>query len=278
MPPLRRPLRPLGTMIAYGFPNREITAELEIAQRLGAAVLEILPNWKNLPDPRELTHRAADAGLMIHSAHGCWGGTTITAARVDLGSTDPAAWQAGVDDLLRCLDWLSAAGGRCLVVHPGGLSDPAEAPRRRESLRIGLSRLAERAGSSGLVVCVENMPPGVHPGSNMADLAEIVAELDHPAVALALDTGHAHMVSSPADQTRAAGRWLRTTHVHDNRGQDTHDPPGRGTINWKDWAKSLDDIGYRGPVLLECIRALRQAPEIIDDPFRRLLGQLTGGE
>ena len=56
-------------------------------------------------------------------------------------------------------------------------------------------------------------------------------------------------------------RLLATTHVHDNNGrQDSHEPPGHGTIDWSAWGPALDSIGYGGPILLECIRHLRQNP------------------
>ena len=104
------------------------------------------------------------------------------------------------------------------------------------------------------------MPPGVYPGSRMADLAELLRELDHPRLALALDTGHANL-----DRRRRRGdprgRALcsATTHVHDNNGrQDAHEPPGHGTIDWPAWGRALDAIGYTGPIMLECIRHLRR--------------------
>jgi sugar phosphate isomerase/epimerase len=109
-----------------------------------------------------------------------------------------------------------------------------------------------------VIVCVENMPPGVYPGSRMAELGEILRELDHPQLALALDTGHANLTASAAEETLAAGSLLATTHVHDNAGrQDSHEPPGHGTVDWTGWGRALDQIGYAGPVLLECIRFLR---------------------
>ncbi len=115
---------------------------------------------------------------------------------------------------------------------------------------------------TGIVVCVENMPPGVHPGSLMTELAELVTELDRPELALALDTGHANSADlSP--ETAAAGHLLSTTHVHDNDGrQDTHDVPGHGTIDWAGWGSALDRIGYHGPIMLECIRQLREDPAL----------------
>ena len=105
------------------------------------------------------------------------------------------------------------------------------------------------------------MPPGVHPGSRMADLADLLGELNHPGLRLALDTGHANLDGGVAAETRAAGLLLATTHVHDNNGrQDTHLPPGHGTVDWTEWGRVLDSIGYAGPIVLECIKHLRENP------------------
>lgn len=260
----RQAVRALGTMVVYGFADRDLDVDLAIARRLGASVLEVLPDWRALPDPKPLRRRVLDAGLDVHSAHGCWGGQSIEAARVDLGAVDPSAHAASVDDLKRCIDWLAEARGTCLVVHPGGLSNREQAEARSDALARGLIVLADHARGTGVVLCVENMPPGVHPGSRMAEIASLVAEIGRPEVALALDTGHANLTSTARQETLDAGALLRTTHVHDNDGrQDTHHPPGLGTVDWDAWVGALDAIGYDGPVILECIRHLRRFPETI---------------
>jgi sugar phosphate isomerase/epimerase len=270
--------RPLGTMVAYGFSAIDLASELALARRIGARLLEVLPDWRALPDPGQLHRRVAEAGLAIHSAHGCWGGQAIRALRVDLGALGAAAHRAAVDDLKQCVDWLATAGGTCLVVHPGGLSDAADAPARRDALARGLVALAGHTRGTGVIICVENMPPGVHPGSRMADLFGLLDELDLPELALALDTGHAHIAAAAPSETHAAGRLLRTTHVHDNDGrQDAHLPPGLGTLDWPAWLEALDAVGYRGPIMLECIRHLRNQPESLDDDLRGLLRGLTRG-
>jgi sugar phosphate isomerase/epimerase len=254
--------RALGTMIIYGFDRVDLDDELDLAESLGASLLEILPLWTTLPDPASLARRVASRGFSIHSAHAAWGGQTIRARRVDLGSTDPATHEESINDLTHCVDWLAAAGGKCLVVHPGGLSDPDEQEHRRAALAHGLLRLADNARGQGVLICVENMPPGVHPGSRMTDLAALLRELAHPHLALALDTGHANLGEGLAHETQAAGSLLATTHVHDNDGrQDSHLPPGHGTIDWAGWGTSLDSIGYAGPIVLECIKHLRADPE-----------------
>jgi sugar phosphate isomerase/epimerase len=269
--------RALGTMVTYGFPDLDLEAELTLAIQLGATMLETLPDWGRFPDPGLVRRCAADRGLSIHSAHGCWGGRTIHAARVDLGSTQASTHRESVADLKRCVDWLDAAGGTCLVVHPGGLSDPQDWAARRAALADGLRELAEHAGGSGVRVCVENMPPGVHPGSRMADLAALLAELNHPKLALALDTGHANLIATAASETLAAGSLLATTHVHDNNGrQDAHEPPGHGTIDWPAWGRALDAVAYSGPIMLECIRHLRHDPAAYRPEVLRGIAAIAG--
>jgi sugar phosphate isomerase/epimerase len=266
-------------MVTYGYPDHDLHAELALAARFGVELLEILPEWSRFPDPGLVRRSAVDSGMAIHSAHGCWGGRTIRASRVDLGAIDPLVHRESVDDLKRCADWLEAAGGTCLVVHPGGLSDSADRDTRREALARGLTELAEYAAGLHVRICVENMPPGVHPGSRMADLAGLLAELDHPKLALALDTGHANLTASPHDETLAAGPLLATTHVHDNNGrQDSHLPPGHGTIDWPAWGRALDAIRYSGPIMLECIRHLRQRPEDYRPEVLRGLARLVGDD
>jgi sugar phosphate isomerase/epimerase len=271
--------RPLGTMIVYGFPKLGIEVDLAIASRIGAEVVEVLPDWRAFPDPVPLRTRVGDLGLKIHSAHGCWGGQSIQAQRVDLGSRDTRTWTESIDDLERCIDWLGAAGGSCLVVHPGGLSEPANSASRRDMLTCGLCLLADHASGTGVTICVENMPPGVFPGSRMAELREIVDAIDRPEVALVLDTGHARISASAPFETLAAGTRLRTTHVHDNDGrQDTHLPPGSGTIDWGEWVEALDAIDYRGPIMLECIKHLREKPESLTPQFLERLRRMCGLE
>jgi sugar phosphate isomerase/epimerase len=264
-------------MITYGYAKVDVEVDLRIAARLGAKVIEVLPDWRNRPDPRILRERIDDSDLKIHSVHGCWGGQAIRSYRVDIAHTEPSARRASVDDVRRCADWLDAVGGHCLVVHPGGLSDPSDAGPRRAALAESLASLADHAAGRPLCVCVENMPPGVFPGSRMVDLRHLLEDLDRPELGLAVDTGHANLSATAAEETLEAGPWLRTTHVHDNFGRaDTHEPPGTGTIDWSAWVDALDAVGYEGPIILECIRHFRTDPVSLGPALADLLDQICG--
>ena len=169
---------PLGTMVTYGYPDIELAAELALAARLGVGDC-----WRSCRNGADSPTRPWCAG---RPPIGACRSTAPTAAGA-AGRSERSASTSGrptatihresVDDLKRCVDWLDEAGGTCLVVHPGGLSRPGPIGARARSALAARAPRAGRArrGTSGVRICVENMPPGVHPGSRMADLAELLA-------------------------------------------------------------------------------------------------------
>ena len=168
--------RPLGTMVTYGVSRHRARRRARAGHpaRCHAAGNPSRVEW--LARPGLGRAAAADRGLSIHSAHGCWGGRGIRARRVDLGTTDRSAHRESVDDLKRCVDWLAGSRrdppGRPSrrPVRPSRTMPTAARPGAR-ALGAGRARPRDR----GVIVCVENMPPGVYPGSRMADLADLLA-------------------------------------------------------------------------------------------------------
>ena len=159
------------------------------------------------------------------------------------------------------MDWLKRRGEPAWSSIPAGCPIPRTSQPRRAALAQGLIALAEHATGAGVTICVENMPPGVHPGSRMADLAELLIELNHPRLALALDTGTPTSPPTPPRKHERPARCLRRpTSTTITAGKDSHEPPGHGTIDWPAWGQALDAIGYAGPIMLECIRHLRDIP------------------
>ena len=232
--------RLLGTMITYGYPRLSLDSELDLAERFDVDVLEILPDWASLPDPRTLRTAVADRGLTIHSAHGCWGGRSIRADRVDLGDTDP------VDP--------SPVGGRPEAVRGLAGSGGRNAPG-------GSSRGSLTAGRCGEPTCQSGLRParagGACRGKRCHHLRREHAagrssrqpdgRTVRPARASSTtrgspwrwtpDTPTSRRTSTT--ETLAAGALLATTHVHDNDGRrDTHDSPGL-------WNHRLDRLGNR---------------------------------
>lgn len=262
---VERPMRnsrPLGMMVVHTPAGPILETDIKLAVSIGATVVEILPKWNFLPPPNEIAEKIEDAGLSIWSTHGPWGGQSIEAVRVDLSEIRPQLRQDSIDDVRRALDWSATLGAKIVVVHPGGLSDPQELTERTELLTQSLDLLSLEAEYRNLVIGLENMPRGVYPGSRMADLATIVRQIQRPSLGLVMDTGHARISGEIREETLAAKDLLISTHVHDNDGRaDSHRPPGTGVIDWPLWFASLREIGYQGPIMLECVKALRELAE-----------------
>ena len=151
--------RSLGTMVTYGYPEIAFRDELCIAMKIVTTVLEILPDWGRLPDPAAGSQAVGRRGSIDSQRPRVLGWANDPCRCVDLGTTESSTHQESVDDLRLCVDWLAAAGGRCLVVHPGGLSDPEECERASALARGGTvdaSRAYARNGRRCL--CREHAP------------------------------------------------------------------------------------------------------------------------
>ena len=142
----------------------------------------------------------------------------------------------------QALDVAEAVGGDQIVIHSPVTRwthmNFAVVPHRR---RWFLERIADtlrpalaRAESQGVTFVLENIED-----SDPAARRHLIDELGSPALAISLDTGHAHWAhvatgAPPVDAfVMDAGDRLQHVHLQDADGQaDRHWPIGMGTINW----------------------------------------------
>ena len=59
-------------------------------------------------------------------------------------------------------------------------------------------------------------------------------------------------------------------------GRTSTSRPGTARSTGPRWVEALDAIGYTGPVMLECIRHIRDNPEGLTDAFLGLLRSIAG--
>jgi sugar phosphate isomerase/epimerase len=152
---------------------------------------------------------------------------------------------------VRCLDGLSAAGASWLVVHqaPSGRPDNEVIPPGTTDT---IGELCEAARQRGMGILVENFV-----GFSAALCVRLCDEVRASNLGIVLDLGHAH--HTPLDvaaEVRAAAPHLRSLHAHDNHGAasgDEHLPPGYGTIRWRSVIRTLHEVGYGGPFIMEVI-------------------------
>lgn len=172
----------------------------------------------------------------------------------NVAQPDRDAAEADRDHLMSHLLLSRRLGVRNVVMHPGlrrGVTTRAERQEVRRLNREAFRRLGDRAGEDGMLICLENlMTRGFETAADMLDLLD---EIDHPAVALTLDTSHAHASGlDVAATTRALGGKIAALHISDNnRSGDQHLAPGSGSIDWPAFMQALRDTGYTGILNLE---------------------------
>ena len=189
---------------------------------------------------------AEEAGIEISQVHGPW----------PTDDTTEEKRAATLENMRLAVYGCHVLGAPYLIIHPQmpygwGREDDAEfALRLTVDLMKALMPDCERYG---VTLCLENMPMTAHRISTMDRIAEAVAMVDHPNAGICLDTGHVNVFGqSLGDAVHAAGKYLRTLHVHDNDGKaDRHLLPYLGTADWESFTAALADVGFDGVMSLE---------------------------
>ena len=214
------------------------------------------------------------AGLHVYQVHGPWQypPTNTTAEQ-------QADW---ADKVARSIRGAHALGCRYLVMHPimpyFGTQEPEPGAHLRQNIAF-FSRLIPVAAQNDVEICIENMPFADQSTSAPVGTLELIKALQSPYCRMCLDTGHCAVLGiSPADAVREIGReYLRVLHVHDNDGHgDCHWIPYTGVINWSDFSRALEEIGFSGVLSLETgIRASQHTPPHIREQMEHTLAEIA---
>jgi D-psicose/D-tagatose/L-ribulose 3-epimerase len=136
-----------------------------------------------------------------------------------------------------------SAVGRCWR------STPAERARDVAQVAATLRGLGEYAADRGVMLGVETLNRFETSFLNTtAQALELIERVDHPSVGLALDVFHLGIEEKHVgDALRLAGSRL----VHLQVAENDRGTPGTGSLPWRDIAKTLQEIGYGGRVVIE---------------------------
>ena len=180
-------------------------------------------------------------GLFVNQTHGAWRWPAM-----DFSEYDRAERYAAMEKGVRGTALLGAPYFVIHCIMPFGENNPEHKEELWQMNVEYFSRLCKVAEEVGVTICFENLPFTSLPLSRWNETLEFVRLMNHPAMKMCLDTGH-------ADAVRAIGKdLLATLHVHDNDGHgDLHWRPGEGVIDWADFTKALHEIGFEGCVSLE---------------------------
>ena len=96
--------------------------------------------------------------------------------------------------------------------------------------------------------------------SRLDELVGLIDRFDNPYVTCCWDTGHANLEGPQYQQILDLGKHMKAIHFNDNYGViDDHILPLMGTMNVDAVMHALQEIGFDGPMTLECDGQLRPA-------------------
>jgi deoxyribonuclease-4 len=250
--------------------------------------------WKAPPLPEEEIARfraeQQRTGIGPVVAHGSY--------LVNLASPDPELLARSRDSFLEELRRASALGLPCVITHPGAhMGAGVEAGLAR--LAASIDWIAERAGGSAPLICLENTAgQGTVLGGDFAHFGEIFGRVREPGrLGICVDSCHGHAAgydfSSAAGYERAlraleaavgAGRVL-AVHLNDAKGErgarlDRHEHIGRGKIGLEGFRLFMNDPRFaRVPKIIETPKEEkgRQMDPVNLGVLRRLAGKTSRG-
>ncbi len=180
---------------------------------------------------------------------------------LDIDNPDPDMRALITSKFIAAVDAAAALGAWQMVVHSpydlwyrqNRLCVPGYEDKELTRIHAVLDPVVVRAEDQGVTLVIENIQD-VDPETRRA----MVADFGSPAMALSVDTGHAHLArrmsgAPPVDYfLRDAGDMLRHVHLQDLDGYaDRHWPPGEGEIEWQAVFRALADCGSNPHLVLE---------------------------
>ena len=209
---------------------------------LGYDGVELLGDPERYP-PQEARRILADQGLEVFS---------LTPLDVDLAHPDPRVRQQARDYYLGLLDYAAELGAKVVSCHGkvGRIRPLATQAEEEGWFKREVAKIAERAQELSLKLALEVLNRyESHLVNTAAQALAIVEEVGSPALGLLLDTYHMNIEEAdlPGAIIRVGSRLL-LFHVADSNRR----APGRGHIPFAEVLAVLEEIGYRGPLIVEC--------------------------
>lgn len=177
---------------------------------------------------------------------------SLTPDNVDLSHPAEPMRQDAVNYYLHLLDFAAELGQPLISCHGlvGRLAPIDTITREYNWLLQSVRRIAQEARSRGLSVVFELLNRyESHQIQNGTAALQLLSDLGMDNVGILLDAYHMNIEeANPAETIRTVGQQLWLYHAADSNRQAI----GRGHTDFAAQLKALDDIGYTGPIIMEC--------------------------
>ncbi len=198
--------------------------------------------------------RALDGHAGRRGIHGPYEG-------LDMDNKDPELRPLITARFLKALEAAERVGARQMVLHSpytrwfhkNRLAKPDYEESKLARIHEVMAPVVRAAEARGVTLVIENIfdVDPIH-------RRRMVDSFDTDAIALSIDTGHAHLARRMSDAppvdyfVRDAGNQLAHVHIQDLDGHaDRHWAPGEGEIHWPEVFRALDECQSAPHLVLE---------------------------
>jgi len=242
---------PLGLssfVLASPFSDHAAPSAFDRAAGFGYDVIEVCVEDPALVSAEALLENAARTGLSVGIC-GAFG------PERDLSHPEESVRARGLDYLRLCIDLAAEVGSPHVagpMYAPTGQARTLSAPERAEQFARAvdsITRAADYAAERSIALALEPLNRFETDLVNTVEQGlELCDRTGSSAVGLLIDTFHMNIEEkSLGDAVRLAGERVLHVQVSENdRGA-----PGSGHVPWTGFFRALDDIGYRGQIVVE---------------------------
>jgi len=187
----------------------------------------------------------ASSGVRVNSIHAPFG------PEFDISSPEDSIHERGVDGLIESIELAQLLGAGVVIFHASDRV-PDNPGRRLDRSRGVVREIAHVAEESGIILALENLPPGYLTDSP-EEVFTFLQETARESLGVCFDSGHANLSGRFPEYANALLPFSVAIHIHDNDGRgDDHDFPGTGTINWPEFGSIYRSSGCEASLTLEC--------------------------
>ena len=254
----------LGTVAAIGFEDLPPRQCLACYREIGCKTVQAYRNAKVKLSVGRMLDAIAEGQMPCDSLHGVFG------EQYDPSAPDEQVRRFAVDTYKSEGELAIELGGPLVIVHCStvrreGVSSQERA-RRVEQLGRSIAELGAFGRQIGVRYAFENLPSHHAIGSDVGELAGLLARVGAPNTGMCLDAGHANMVGDTAQAALAGAGRMIYIHLSDNfRAVDDHLMPGQGTIDTDALGVALAKANYAGTVMLEVFYPPERLRRAIDE-------------
>lgn len=266
----RRKFMEYGINIGFLTKNISMEKAAELVSRVGFTVLDYTPpvhedNWKETMNSHKKIFDFY--GLSVHQTHapfnryGSYGDVKNHKKCLD-----------------RCAEASEAMGAKYIVVHGDEFDkenmtfSPKAALEYNHNMFLPYVERAEKHGDYKIAfeTVFEDSPSFRRFTSNIDELEALIKSFDSDSAVCCWDFGHAHVSfkKNHTSNVKRMGGLIQCTHLHDNAGNDSHQIPMTGDIDWKSVMSSFHEIGYNGNLSVEYAHG--NIPESLTEQFLSL--------